>query len=313
MKKCIIFPLIVFAFLCQLNAQNDEIVAFRNVNIIPMNKEVVLKNRTVLVSGEKIISIGKSSKIKIPENAKIIEGKGKYLMPGLGDMHVHIWHENDLMLYLANGVTTVRNMNGRSYHLVWRDQMRSEQRLGPDLYTTGPTLYGRGGNGIYTPENGKIAVQTQKKAGYDFIKIYHLLSNNVYDAILAEAKLQNIPVVGHKPARHTFEHIFNTGQVSMEHLLGYAVKVEIDGSDLRAELIKGNYSYRYTYGAIEWDKDKLEKITKLTAESGIWNCPTLIAMDRWVHKDSPIALGIKEKPYWKKYISPKLRNTIIES
>ena len=95
-----------------------------------------------MVRQGRITWIGPTSTARLPIHANVIEGKGRYLMPGLVDMHVHLWDVNDFSLFLANGVTSVRNMFGGPLHLMWMKNIASDQMLGPNLYTTGPIVDG---------------------------------------------------------------------------------------------------------------------------------------------------------------------------
>ena len=96
----------------QSTTVSGTVTAFVGVHVVPMDREHVLEDRTVLVRGDRIVRIGPAGDVAVPAGAAVIDGRGKYLMPGLADMHVHVWCEGDLLLYVANGVTTVRNMSG---------------------------------------------------------------------------------------------------------------------------------------------------------------------------------------------------------
>src|SRR6185295_5379379 len=127
-------------------AAEPHTYAFVNVNVVPMDTERVITEQTVIVRGEKIIQIGPSQKTKIPQTAIRIDGSGKYLMPGLVDMHVHLrdYAEPDmaalLQLYVANGVTTVLNLSGIPRHLALRERIAKSELLGPTIYTSGPFI-----------------------------------------------------------------------------------------------------------------------------------------------------------------------------
>lgn len=126
-------------------AQTSQATAFVNVNVIPMDTEQVLENQTVIVQGDRIITIGPVDEVAVPDGAELIEGNGAYLMPGLADMHIHLEFDadpNSLRLYLAQGVTTIRNLNSIPEHLVWREQVAKGDLLGPTIYTSGETIVG---------------------------------------------------------------------------------------------------------------------------------------------------------------------------
>ena len=126
-------------------AQTSQITAFVNVNVIPMDTERLLENQTVVVEGDHITTIGPVDEVEVPTGAEIVEGNGAYLMPGLADMHMHLTFDADpdsLRLYLAEGVTTVRNFNAIPQHFEWREQVANGELLGPTIYTSGNGIYG---------------------------------------------------------------------------------------------------------------------------------------------------------------------------
>jgi adenine deaminase len=116
-------------------------LVIENVTVVPMDSERPLPHHTVEISGDRILRIAAANEImRDAAGVRRIDGSGRFLIPGLADLHVHIWQPEDLLLYIANGVTTVRNMDGRPTHLEWREQIRRGELLGPDLYTSGPTI-----------------------------------------------------------------------------------------------------------------------------------------------------------------------------
>ena len=121
-------------------------IAFVGVSVLSMVGEVAaVPDQTVLVSGGAVVSIGNREDVSVPDTFAIVDGTDKYLMPGLADMHVHLEYGNDprvLDLFLANGVTTVRNMDGRPYILEWRDRIARGEMRGPTIHTAGPILDG---------------------------------------------------------------------------------------------------------------------------------------------------------------------------
>lgn len=130
-------------------AQGDDptafMTAFINVNVIPMDTERVLENFTVITEGDRIISLRPAGEAVIPDGVRIIEGEGAYLMPGLADMHMHLTADPSpefLKLFLAEGVTTIRNFNGLPEHQVWQAEVRAGKRIGPTIYTAGPVIAG---------------------------------------------------------------------------------------------------------------------------------------------------------------------------
>jgi imidazolonepropionase-like amidohydrolase len=183
-----------------VDSRQQEIV-FRNVNVIPMDRERVLENQVVVTKGGKITALGNEKNVKYSKNALIIDARGKYLIPGLAEMHAHIPPVDNLepmqevlTLFLANGITTIRGMLGHPKHLELDEKIRSGEITGPRFYTTGPSF---NGNSVKTPTQGEAMVREQKKAGYDYLKLHPGLTKENFAAIAKTAREVNIPFVGH--------------------------------------------------------------------------------------------------------------------
>jgi imidazolonepropionase-like amidohydrolase len=240
-------------------------VAFVEVNVVPMDRERIIEKQTVIIQDGRISEIGPTSKLQVPPDALQIEGHGRYLMPGLADMHVHLHNEDEeeLVLFLANGVTTVRNMWGVLLHLEWRKRINDGNLLGPTIYTTGPITDGNPPNFkkstvIETPEEAEKEVAAQKQAGYDAIKVLSNLSPDVYEAILIAAKEHNFPVYGHVPKQVGLEKAMDSGQLSFEHM-----------NDFLDALQPSDSSDEYV------DPGRIPGLAAMTAAKGAWVCPTL--------------------------------------
>lgn len=251
-KVLLVCLMVISVFLnigCSNSNDNSSLTVFKNVNIIPMNRESVLKDYNVVIKDGKIVKLGKSWKTRVPKNSMVIDGKGKYLMPGLTDMHVHWWQGDDeLILYLANGVTTIRDMFGNFGKLKHRERIEEGEILGPRVYISTPLIDGYspiwpGSLVVTNPEDVEQLITSFKKMGYDFIKIYEKLTIDVYDSIIKSAEKEDIPVVGHVPSLVGIEKVIQSGQKSIEHLSKY------------------------------YDSDKLYD---MTVENNVWNCPTIV-------------------------------------
>ena len=202
--------------------QATNIVAFEHVTVVPMDSERVLRDYTVVVRDQRIASMGPSRQIAVPLDARRVDGRGRYLMPGLADMHVHPYDTDQFINYLAHGVTTVAVLNGSPPVLRWRDEVARGARLGPRIYTAGPSLDGfPPGNptflSVATPDQGRRAVRQIANQGYDFIKAYHALTPATYAAIIDEARMQRIPVVGHVPIAVGVDTVLRFGQRMVAH------------------------------------------------------------------------------------------------
>lgn len=280
----------------------SDVAVFVNVNVVPMNKDTILSGQTLVVRNGIIESLGPKDKIPIPKEAQIIGGQGKYLLPGLADMHVHLGGTEELVLYLANGVTTVRNMWGTPQHLKWRDEIRAGVLLGPTIYTAGPLMDGEppiweGSTVISSAADALHAVEEQSKAGYDYIKVYNRLSQEAYDGILASAKKYGKPVVGHVPDSVGLMKVLSSGQQSIEHLTGYTTYIVRDDAPFRHDTLLSNRLRNYDF----IDSAKIDGVVKATVASGVWNCVTLIVYQSFVPPSE--ALSLLERPEMK-YVSP---------
>jgi imidazolonepropionase-like amidohydrolase len=237
-------------------ASAGDVTAFVDVNVVPMDTERVLAHVKVLVRGGRIAAVGKE--VALPDDALRIEGRGRYLMPGLADMHVHNWYQEEHLLFLANGVTTIRNMWGTPMQRKWQGEIEAGTRLGPSLHTTGPILDGAratwpGSTIVTTVDAARAAVRRIKAEGYPSLKVYNALRGDVYGALVAEAHDQGLRVAGHVPRAVGIEGALAAKQDSIEHLEGY----------------------------LDLDEKAHAKFARKTAETGSWNCVTLVVY--WSH------------------------------
>jgi hypothetical protein len=196
------------------------VTAFVNVNVVPMDRERVLRDQTVLVAGDKIVAIGPN--VTLPGGARVIDGhRTAYLSPGLADTHVHSETKNDLAVYLANGVTTVLTMGGTRSSFVDSIVPRSNSGKipGPHVYTSflvdGSTDYN--GFVIKTAEEARAIVRLAKANGYDFVKVYNNLSPEAFHAVVEEGRRLHVPVVGHGLTRVGLEKQLAEGHVLVAH------------------------------------------------------------------------------------------------
>lgn len=182
--------------LASLRAEGPLVI--KNIHLIPMTSEAVVPGQTVVVSEGRILEIGPSESMAIPKGAQIIDGKGGYLLPGLADMHTHLqgrrWTRSQANLYLANGVTTIRDLTQDPFLQVmdtWKTEIRSWKRIGPNILS-GYTLFG----GEAKPLE---AIQKQKAMGRDLIKIYEGVSPKEFEDITREARAAGLYTIGHIP------------------------------------------------------------------------------------------------------------------
>lgn len=251
MRTILLSLMLPLLFALSASAQQEQpspagALVFTNVTVIDVaardSRQAARLNQTVVVSGSRITAAGE--KVRVPAGSQVIDAAGKYLIPGLWDMHVHALRRGDAAgnwfpLFLANGVTGVRDMGSTKEALLSiRKRIASEHLLAPRLVAAGPPLDGsppQSGIGVGTPAEARQAVASLKEAGVDFIKVYNLLSRETYAAIAAEAKRRGLPLAGHVPISMTALEASDAGQQSIEHLLDLPVTCSTIEAELRRE------------------------------------------------------------------------------
>ena len=205
--------------------QAPSVFAFTHVSVIDVLGGRVMPDMTVVVAGGRISAMGKSGSLDAPTGAELLDARGKFLMPGLWDMHVH-WDEKAyLPLFTANGVTGVRIMLGSKLHHEWRDEIDKGSLLGPHMVIASKTIDGPGGPSAFsivpTEAEARQAVRKAKAEGADFIKVYTHLSRESFFAILDETKKQGLTFAGHVPQLVSAREASDAGMRSIEHLSGW--------------------------------------------------------------------------------------------
>lgn len=251
----------------------SSVIALIGVHVMPMDREVVLRDRTILVEDGMIVRIGPAEQIPVPVDAHRPDVRGLYVMPGLIDMHVHL-SRDDLPAYLAAGVTTVRNMWGWSEIEQIRRDIAAGVLEGPRVFSAGPAVDGdppvRQGSAVITdPSLVHSLVQRQKAAGWEYIKVYQNLSRRVFSALASEATAAGLPLIGHVPTDVPFEQA-NAAMASIEHMEGYDKAL----TGVRKP------GFRSWLEVSPRDAPVMATLAKATVERGTWNCPTLVVADR---------------------------------
>lgn len=259
-------------------AKPEGAIAFVHVDVVPMDQERVLRDHTVVVMDGRIASVRPTAHGEFPEGATMIDGRAKYLMPGLADMHVHPDHPDQLLLFIANGVTTIRNMHGAPKYLEWKQRIADGEVVGPFIYTTGPLIDAAPGRVpgsvlVDTREEARLAVIDQKEAGYDYIKVFGGLSKEAYDAVIDESANQGLRVVGHVPPAVGLDHVARAGQLSIEHMDGIAQAAARDDAPLEDPTDRMAYYEAWKYV----DPHEVPQVAKVLAARGTWVCPTLVS------------------------------------
>ena len=237
---------------------DDGAIAFVNVNVVPMDANRVLTGQTVVVRDGRIAEMGPASSVDVPSNAVEVDGSGKYLMPGIAEMHGHVFTTDVITpevaetfpeLYVLTGVTTVRTMAGSPWQFELRDRIESGALIGPHIYTASPSL---NGNSVNEVEHAHQLVREHHAAGYDLLKVHPGLSRAEYDAIVETAAELGIRVAGHVSKDVGIRRALEARQ-GVDHLDGYYIEAGADDATM-AEL------------------------ARVTKEAGVYNAPT---MDLW--------------------------------
>jgi imidazolonepropionase-like amidohydrolase len=284
---------------------------------------------TVVVRDGRIAAIGKDGEVEAPERARVVDAAGKYLIPGLWDMHVHFSDRGSMPLFLANGVTGVRVMWGNAsfgiplgpYHYNWRKQVAAGTLLGPRLVVAsnildGPKPIWPGSVALAEADAARKAVRDAKKAGADFIKVYSLLPREAYFAIADEAKAQDLPFAGHVPFSVSAREASDAGQKSLEHLYGVLAACSSEEEAItreRAEAMKALKNPTEIRGvmtrferrvAASYDESKAAALFGRFKKNGTWQCPTLTVHRAIASLDDPTFVADPRL----KYLPPFIRS-----
>ncbi|MET0551951.1 MAG: amidohydrolase family protein [Vicinamibacteria bacterium] len=258
-------------------------IAIENVTVIPMDRERVLRDHTVVVEGRRITAIGPSASTKVPDGATRIDGRGKFLLPGLTEMHAHFLGPQgiqaygepvaDRFLYLnvAAGVTTVRGMIGGPRDLLVREEVARGVRVGPRIFTAGPSV---NGTSVPDPRAARRTVTEQRAAGYDLLKIHPGVPRAAFDEVVRTAKAEGMPFAGHIPADVGLEHALASGILTVEHLDGFVEVLQKDGTKLPADT---GFFGSAIAGTV--DEAKVPGLVAKVKAAGAWNTPTQVLLD----------------------------------
>ncbi|HEX6746963.1 MAG TPA: amidohydrolase family protein [Longimicrobium sp.] len=259
---CALIPALALALAACAPPESPDttVTAFVGVTVVPMDTERLLADQTVVVRGERIVEVGPARSVRIPEGARRVDGRGKWLMPGLAEMHGHVpppsappaYTEHVLFLYLANGITTVRGMLGAPGQLELRRRAAAGEIASPTLYLAGPSFNGQS---VSSPEQAISMVRAQKAEGWDLLKVHPGLTRPEYDAMARTARELGIRFGGHVPEEVGLMHAIEMGQETFDHIDGYVEA--LDGEE----------------GPV--DDARLAEVVRRTREAGAWVVPTM--------------------------------------
>ncbi len=302
------------------SADESPLTAFVHANVISMETGEVLPDHTILVWDGRILELGPSPVVGVLSFAEVIDARGKYVMPGLADMHSHLFWPQQLAHHLPHGITTVRLMWGGPHQLVWRKGIEEGDLVGPTLHISGPIVNGCSPSWMMGPawceddpsppfpmpptwivedaETADRVVRAQRAAGYDFIKPYSHLDRDSYVALMAAARQYGIPVAGHVPEAVGIEGALEAGQASIEHFicLDFCLSDEFQDQrppwtaprretlawlfSLGREVLDGRISTSDLF-----DDERLRDQARAVAAAGGWVTPTMHA-------------GFEDNPEW---------------
>lgn len=288
MKKLSFFLILSLLISCGQSQEKVSPTAtlLSNANIVDVHSGKIIANRQVVIDSGKIQIIAATI-----ENAKgylkTIDGTGKYLMPGLAEMHAHIpppstsreRMEETLFLYLSNGITTIRGMLGDPIHLELRDEVEKGETLGPRIFTSSPSL---NGNSVKTEEEAIEKVTAYQKAGYDFLKIHPGIQRAVFDQVVKTANEVGIPFAGHVPVDVGIRHALESHYDAIDHVDGFLEGLVPESANVDPTT-NGFFGYAFTPLA---DTANIDELVQMAKENKVWIVPTQSLFERWF---APIA------------------------
>jgi hypothetical protein len=310
---------ILFCFaLLSVSVQYGQIpaattLAITNVTVVDVEKGGRLTDQTVIVTGNRISAVEPSAQVTAPAGARTIDGRGKFLTPGFWDMHVHSLEHlgidysygmEPFKLYVANGITGVRDMGSSYIQLVTgKRRIEAGQLVAPRIIASGPLLEAGQpalnraiiSKYVPTPQAGRLAVDALAEAGVDLLKIHSGLTRETYLAIADQAKRRNVVFAGHVPEDVTAVEASNLGQRSIEHLAPL-IPVCADPKSLRAVENNPNQTIQIT-------REKCEETLLQLARNGTWLTPTLISTFPQTASNSPDVADQR------RYLKPERRAT----
>lgn len=297
---------------------SGQVTVIAETNVVDVRTGVTRPAVTVVVSGDRIVTVGPSEDVVTPDGATVVDGRGKYLVPGLWDMHVHtsmdrITREVLFPVLVAHGITGIRSMAADCFEFsepscgdpllpeplpsihdvrVWRREMQAGTLVGPRIVAGSYNLHGPGPGESSTPENpgtpedARAHVRLLKKRGVDFIKVYSEFPRDAYFALADEARRIGLPLVGHVPMMVRAREASDAGQVGIEHI---GPGFELEGCSSREEELRPRLLEELTKDdgfilpvlseiAATYDEERCASVFARFVENGTWVTPTLVVM-----------------------------------
>jgi hypothetical protein len=327
MQKKLRNLLLIFLMIAHCTLARAESVALIHVTVIDATGVPPQPDMTVVITDGRITDVTKDDDVKLPPNIHKVDARGKFLIPGLWDMHVHL-DEGDFFfpLFVANGITGLRDMSvtkGAFENLkILRHQIEEGHLLGPRFLIPGQALDGprsyQPGQHIFltTEREARDAVRSLKQNGSDFIKVHQFPSREVYFAIADESQKQGLTLFGHLPSLITMAEAISAGQKSFEHNWGISIACSSREAELRERLLEALKKKKDDFSAVvradvdaseTFDKQKATSLFASLKTNGVSICPTLATME---------ASSIPLKDYLKgsmfKYYPNSTKESVIE-
>jgi len=306
--------LLASVFAQPMLSQHFEPLVITHVTVIDATGSNPKPDMTVVISAGRITAVESTVKLAPPAGARVVDGTGKFLIPGLWDMHIHLddpelWpthvsrQEEELIfpILIANGVTGVRDMGGSLEQLLqWKQKISSGQMLGPHLVVSGPFVDGNypefsqpGSLRVTTEAEGRDAVRSLNRRGADFIKLYNSLPRAVYFSIAEESKRLGVVFAGHIPDRVSAAEASDAGQKSIEHMQGIQLSCSANEETFRKEITETYDDPKAPLTPLDrgdpavlasFSREKCAALFARFARNGTWQCPTL--HNNWRHAHS---------------------------
>ncbi len=257
------------------------------VNVVDVRDGSITEGQYVVVDSGKITKIV-AQIADLPEGIATIDGKGKYLMPGLAEMHAHIpsppqsqeMVDETLFLYLSNGVTTIRGMLGHPVHLKLREQASNNEILSPRIFTSSPSL---NGNTVKTVEEAREKVTQYKADGYDFLKLHPGIQREVFDEIVKTANEVDIPFAGHVSVDVGIRHALESEYASVDHVDGFLEGLVPQSANVQPD---ENGFFGYNFASLA-DTSMIDELVQMSKDNEVWIVPTQSLFDRWFSPEDP--------------------------
>ena len=273
-----------------------------NANVVDVRAGTILENRQVVIDSGKITAV-----LETMENpdayAVRIDATGKFLMPGLAEMHAHIPQpptpkeriEDVLFLYLSNGITTIRGMLGHPAHLELREKAAEGSLASPRIFTSSPSL---NGGTIPTPEEARKKVTSYKEDGYDFLKIHPGVPLDAFDELVKTANEIGIPFAGHVPVAVGIRHALESRYASIDHIDGFLEGLVPESANVKPDE-NGFFGFNFTPLA---DTSKIDELVQLAKTNEVWIVPTQSLFTKWF---APVSTETLLTLPEMKYMSPE--------